>query len=239
MGWWKDNTSKDTILGDEPLDITHEFLQHFRDIYKQEFQRPPKIAELFKTIEIILKFQSDELFCDCELVDIKKIRLQTAKRKKRQSFKLGDYFGIPLNNNKIIFGRILFRDEMGYLIELYKKLENTYISPEYINHVEKLIHPIYTISDAWKNWKWKILGGHENFSIDNFEHPTFKLGNDDIGWQISCGDLTRSASKEEVENLIELKVLLPEQIEFDLNRYFNAIEETSQKGTIDYEVSFL
>jgi hypothetical protein len=211
MGWWKEQEEPEIILGDEPFDLTRNLLRDVAGLYQEEFGRKPTLAEFLRTLEVELGGSAHEFFSDCADQDIKKLTVKTAKRKTRQEFAVGDYFAIPVQDKVYAFGRILFKGA-GYLISVFDTLAETLKRPNELSDLKPLLQ-VYVTPDAWENWRWRILGGHEGYTTQGFTHPCFKMGDDLVGWRINCGPGTeRPATAAEVAELERAELWPPERV---------------------------
>jgi hypothetical protein len=212
MGWWKEQEEPEMILGDEPFDLTRRLLRDIAQLYQEEFGRQPTLAEFLRTLEVELGGSAHEFFSDCADQDIKKLTVKTAKRKKRQEFEVGDYFAIPVQDKVYAFGRLLADGPFGFLIVVLDQLDEMLKRPGELAE-EKPLFYLYVTPDAWENWRWRILGGHEGYSAQGFKHPCFKMGDDQVGWRINCGPGTeRPATTAEVAELERAELWPPERV---------------------------
>jgi hypothetical protein len=211
MGWWKDQEDPEIILGDDPHRLTVEYLKSISESYNEHLSRKPTLAELLKNLEDALLYNANTLLHDCDELDVKKLTAKTIKRKKRQEFEIGDYFSIPLSNGSYGIGRIIAKDSIGTIIAVLDQVSDTVKLPGSLSGIKPLFH-IYVLPNAWEEWEWRILGGHEGYVVDESGLPCFKMGDDRLGWRIHCGSQERSASASEVASLEPAEIWPPQRV---------------------------
>ena len=215
MGWWTETSDSEMVLGDEPFDVSRGLMKEFARVYQEELGRKPTLAEFMRTLEEALQISGHEFFSDFSDKEIKSLTVKTAKRKKRQSFELGDYFAIPVQDSMYSFGRIRAKEPMGYLIDVLDVTDETLKRPSELAQAKPLF-TVYVSPDGWEEWRWRILGGHEGYTNENLKPPCFKVGDDKNGWGIRCGEHHRRATAQEVAGLEPLTLWPPQRLEWRL-----------------------
>jgi Immunity protein 26 len=205
MGWWKEQENPEIILGDDSYRLTVEYLESISKSYQGDLSRKPTLAEFLKNVQDALLFNAHKFLSDCDEMDITKLTAKTIKRKKRQEYEIGDYFSIPLSNGSYGFGRIVAKDSIGTIITVLDQVSDTLKLPGSLSGIKPLFH-VYVFPDAWEEWEWRILGGHEGYVVDETQIPCFKMGDDRLGWRIVCGSKERQASASEVANLEQAEI---------------------------------
>jgi len=156
MGWSNIGESNEKIIiGDGTLDIVSEMIFEFSKEYQKDLGRKPTLNELANTIRMILGAHADEYFDGCEEIEIVDVKILTKKRRKKQTYKDGDFFAIPLPEGKYAFGRLLDSKEgiYGFFNIISNKIEP-------INKLKQTPYMfiIPCADDGITSWRWKIIG---------------------------------------------------------------------------------
>ena len=204
MGWWTDKThEQETLQGDAPYDILSQAFKDIAREYMLDWNRKPRLRELIRSIEVVLNSSSEQFIFEEESIELTSLISKTRKRKRFQSYKVGDFFTIPLSNGSIAYGRILSnvqQKSMGMLVGIYNQITEHVIYPAGITDKSFMFPPFFCSDEGWTMWKQKILD-HEPIGPDEFQFPKFKLGTESTRWRIIEGDQIIDATAEEVKDL--------------------------------------
>lgn len=224
MGWWiVEKASEELLQGDIPYDIMMEAFQKIAEEYQQDWNRKPTLAELVHIIETVLATGSDNYFSN-EEVEIVNLTIKTRKRRKYQSFQVGDFFAIPIEGGRYAFGRILSdlkADKLGMLVGIYDRTSKKMLNPIQLKGKKFMFTPFYCQDNGWKTRAWRIIG---NISVgpDEFVYPKHKEGFEGFGWWIIDKDRKYEATEEEVRNLEYAELWSAKAIEKRILKYLEA-----------------
>jgi hypothetical protein len=204
MGWWIiKQTGQELIQGDEPYDILMDALEQLAREYEEEWDRKPTLAELVCALETVLATGVDKYVLDGDEVEIAKLAVKTKKRRKNQSFRVGDFFAVPIDDELYAFGRILSGlrvDTLALLVGIYNKVSRRILTPFELKGTDFMFEPFHCDDEGWKAWKWKIIGNMPVES-DEYTYPKYKEGFEGMGWWVVDPDAKREATEEEVRGL--------------------------------------
>jgi hypothetical protein len=120
MGWFESEKYPNALVGDEPLDLVGRFLEEFRAAYLDGPERMPTVADLEASLAIVLGAVGGKWFEDLEGRQVVKLKLQTKRAAKHQTWTIGDIFAIPLTAGDFVFGRYIYdKGPEGGMIEVY------------------------------------------------------------------------------------------------------------------------
>lgn len=210
MGWWREGGETEIILGDEPFDHSIRLLRDVSASYQQEIGRRPTLAEFLRNLEDALRLTAHEHLHDFDETEVRQLSAKTVKRKKRQDFSVGDYFAIPLMNGHYGFGRIIWKG-FAYLISVLDVVSDRIKTARELTGVRPLFH-VHVTSEAWDDWKWKVLGSDGTDVSPDAALPPFQMGDDVSGWRISTGKLTRSATAREAAKFERAEIYPPKRV---------------------------
>lgn len=199
MGWWE--IEKDIKLGDGVLDITEEFLEKITQEYLDDLGRKPKLIEVLRTIELILKHRTDEFIDGEEGFYVGLISGKMKRRPKKQKFHIGDVIAIPLKSN--VFAYAILTPQNS-LIEFFQFKSKKIVIAECLEDVVRVQLPYLVDLEPLKIWKWKIIG-QLPYDQKKFIPQQFL-----IGGQVTCGN-------DEVNGFIDVSSKLCTASDSDLN----------------------
>lgn len=108
MGWFKD--SEGNVLGDSPLDLARRTLLEIARTYQDANGRPPTLAELQKTLAVVLGSSAGDIAQELNDLDVTGVVIKSKKRgTSKQTWATGDSFWVRLPNDTYTFGRIVVR----------------------------------------------------------------------------------------------------------------------------------
>lgn len=220
MSWFNISESGEEILiGDETIDVVSDMLFQFSKEYQSDLERKPTLNELAKTIRIVLDIYADKYLNGCDEIEIVDVKIITKKRRKKQAYQDGDFFAIPLPDDKYAFGRILdsANNTYGFYNIISEKIEP-------ISKLKQLpyVFIILCADDGITSWRWKIIG-HEKLAEGEYIEPDFWVRDalDETKAQIYSKGQFRKATVEEAKNLEIFKIWTPELVE---ERILNTIK---------------
>ena len=221
MGWWSiEQADTELLQGDEPYDLMDEALIQIVQSYQQDWDRKPTLAEIVKTVEVVLG-SNLEAYTSEEALELTKFEVRTKKRRKSQPFQVGDFFTIPLGNGQYGFGRILSDlkvKELGMLIGVYNRVSRHVLPLNKLQHQEFMFEPFYCSDEGWESWLWQVIG-NKLIEIDEFEYPRFKQGFEKMGWWIVEKDEKYEATEEEVKDLEYAEIHSVKAVENRIKEY--------------------
>jgi hypothetical protein len=218
MGWWAEDSpyGEKLIVGDDPLDIIVGMLRAVSQAYREDYGRKPTLDEVLNVIEICLGSEASELLLDFDERELINIRAKTRRRRKKQAYKVGDYFAVPLGEDGYGFGRIIDNHpRYGILILLFNIISNRMLQAEELERAPQLFPPIYAgIDEAWTTWRWKIIEGPPVIKGE-YPIPRFRIQGHlpGEGWRIREGEQIYAATEDEVRGLETMALWPPEPIE--------------------------
>lgn len=181
MGWW--NVGRDIELGDGPLDLADEFLGRLAQEYVDDLGRKPRLVEILRTLEAILQRRADEFVQDGEQFLVSEISAKTKRRPKKQPFRVGDVFAVPLSGGMLALGQLTPQRSFAEFFCLkIKKLP----SAETLRATERIRLPLLIDLEPLEAWRWKVVT-HLPYDRTTFVPQHFL-----IGGQATCGDEERS-----------------------------------------------
>lgn len=222
MGWWAvDKDGQELLQGDAPYDLAGEVFDKIAQEYLQDWERKPTLSELLHTIEVILKSDLERYVSDGDTTELIGLSTKTKKRSKSQPYKVGDFFTIPLKDDRYSFGRILsdiLKGRMGMLVGVYDLVSDRIVSTSALRGRPFIFTPFYCSDQGWVTWRWKIIG-NAPVASDDFEHPKFKQGTESIGWKIVDKDRTYNATEDDVANLEYAELWSMNAVEWRIQQY--------------------
>jgi hypothetical protein len=230
MGWWSvKHSGEELIQGDAPYDILGDTFEQLAQEYEEEWDRKPTLAEIVYAIETVLAASIDKYASDGDELEIVDLAVKTKKRRKSQSFRVGDFFAIPLGDGLYAFGRILSdleANDLGMLVGIYDRVSKRILSPMELKRTEFMVTPFHCTDEGWKTRRWKIIG---NMPVEHSEYtyPKYKEGFEGLGWWIVHGDKKYEATEEEVRDLEYATIWSVEEVE---ERILENIEDTRCEG---------
>jgi hypothetical protein len=204
MGWWSiKHSGEELIQGDAPYDILGDSFEQLAQEYEEEWDRKPTLAELVYAIETVLAASIDKYASGGDELEIVSLAVETKTRRKSQSFRIGDFFAIPLDEELYAFGRILSdleANDLGMLVGIYDRVSKRILAPMELKETGFMFMPFHCDDEGWKTWRWKIIG---NMLVepDEYTYPSYKEGFEGMGWWIVDPDAKREATEEEVRGL--------------------------------------
>lgn len=224
MGWWKidPDSTQNLYLGDEPLDIVTDMLDGVSRVYEQGIGRKPMLAEVVKAIEICVGAAADEYLSDCDELEVVALQVETRKRGKKQTYKVGDFFAVPLGRKQYGFGRILEKNsQYGLLVVIFNITNRRILHSNDLKEEPQLFPPVYCGTNGLEEWRWKVIEGVP-LEAGEYPVPKFKLGGllPGEGWRIRQDCEEYPATTEEVEGLEKLVLWSPEGVERRMRQAF-------------------
>lgn len=199
MGWWR--IEKEIELGDGGLDIAEDFLEKIAQEYLDDLGRKPKLIEVLRTIELILKHRTDEFIDEGEFFYVNSISGKMKRRPKKQKFHIGDVIAIPLKSDVFVYA---IMTPQHSLIELFRFKSKKIVIVECLGDVERVQLPYLVDLEPLKNWKWKNIGQLP------YDHKKFIPQQFLLGGQVTCGN-------GEINGFIDVSSKLCTASDSDLN----------------------
>jgi hypothetical protein len=172
MGWFESGKVAGVILGDEPLDLTYEFLKQLADVYQEGCERKPTLEEVRNLLELVLFSSGEEHISDLDERDVTGITIKTAKKRKSQSFKQGDVLAIPIEGGRFAFGRLMLVSKpRGLLLEVFREISERKVFRPSILASGRMFHPVRflpTLPDATnaiKSWRWIVVASDDGYAM--------------------------------------------------------------------------
>jgi hypothetical protein len=164
MGWWTATSSSEDIevtMGDEVLDATAEYLSEVARIYRQALKRPPTLAEVLDALTLSMTVDDGALVGDLAAQELLALKARLRPRRKRQRYKAGDYFSVPLGARRWGFGRIVYiSKKMGPLTEFYDKTKGRPVSAAELSTSPVLFYCFASLT-PFDEGRWRIMEGPE------------------------------------------------------------------------------
>ena len=207
MGWWEVvQDDQKLIQGDEPLDQLGEALEAIANIYQNEWQRKPTLAEILRLTEGVIAGNPSSYLSDGNSIKQISLSAKLEEHSFTSRYNVGDFFRIPIDNH-YAYGRVLGnngRGEVSMLIGIYDEFINDNIDLEILKNGPFLFHPFYCIDEGLVTGRWEIIG---NIAVEptEFEHLKFKMGNSILGWHIIHGENKYAANEEDVRGIEQYK----------------------------------
>lgn len=179
MGWFDAPKYPGVVLGDEPLDETYAFLKHLSRTYEQGLGRKPTCEELQALLETCLRVNADgTLLSGFEELQVSAVQIKTAKRPKRQTYRAGDIFAIPLPSGRFAFGRIMTSGEkLGNLVEVFKETAPVAVATPRILESGRLFHPVYLNGlRAFRDPAYRIINSDPDYAPSDCGSLQFLVG---------------------------------------------------------------
>ena len=178
MGWWDDPKLDGAVVGDEALDEAFKFLKRLSDVYEGGVGRKPSVADLQATLRVCLRVNADErFFSDMTEKKITDIAIKTAKAPKKQKYKVGDVFRLPLGDGRFAYGRLLKVDKGGDIVEIFCHTDKGEGYRPSIAETGRLFHPIF-ISGVVVFWRgpWEVIHSDPDFVPTDVNDLKFVYG---------------------------------------------------------------
>jgi hypothetical protein len=221
MGWWEE---EGLTLGDEPFSICQCALQQVVSKYEHHVGRPPTLPEVLLYIRHALNTVGTDSMPDLGSIEVQSVSIKSKKTPKRQNYKVGDYFAIPLDR-EFAYGRIVHHSA-ELLVEIYELFTDTMLTLQQLLQRRPAVRTWkYVFSrPAFQRRRWIILG---SAAMDpDYDFPLIYMGF--VGGILPLGNIgplrhryRRSEFGTHPENLEGIEshtIWEPETIEDHLNR---------------------
>lgn len=224
MGWWK--IEKEIELGDGVLDIAEDFLEKIVQEYLTDLGRKPKLVEVLRTIELILKHRTDEFINEGEYFFVDSISGKMKRRPKKQTFRTGDVMAIPLKLDVFVYAILTPQHS---LIEFYRFKSRKIVITECLGNVERIRLPYLVDLEPLKNWKWKIIG-QLPYDRMKFVPQQFLIGgqvtcgNDEINGFIDVSSKLCAATDSELNTLAKMSIVNEPYLVSDIEKRLKNVE---------------
>ena len=190
MGWFESGKATGVILGDEPLDITHDFLKQLAETYQEGCKRKPTLEEVRILFELVLFSSGEEHISDLDEREVKEVTVKTAKKRKSQPYKQGDVLAIPIDGGRFAFGRLmLVTKPRGLLLEVFREVSARRMFRSSITVSGRMFHPVRFLPnlpggiDAIKSWRWIVVASDEGYAMTEQDWALeFKAPDPRGGW---------------------------------------------------------
>lgn len=215
MGWFDEPKYPGVVLGDEPLDETYAFLKQLSRTYEEGLGRKLTCEELQALLETCLRVNADDtLLSNFEALQVSAVHIKTTKRPKRQTYKAGDVFSIPLRSGLFAFGRIMtIGEKFGTLVEIFKETSPTAVATPRILESSRLFHPVYLNGlRAFRDLAYRIISSDPNYSPSDYESLKFRVGTPGLYKLKQGSSKSRPISTEEAVGIEPLSIWGPESL---------------------------
>ena len=176
MGWWQLPEADSVHLGDEAFDITYQYLDDLSALYAGAFGRKITVEELRALWSMALQIYGPKVLNEFEAKEVVSVAIKTAKRKKRQPFKVGDVFAIPLEEGLYGFGRILNLEGSWEVVEIFAYVSRfPRYSPDIVD-AGRLLPPVTVDVRAFEDWKWKVIHSEPGFVSGDLDSLRYVIG---------------------------------------------------------------
>jgi hypothetical protein len=185
MGWFdaKHDGTK-VLLGDGPLDRTHQFLEELAKEYQKGCKRKPTIDELGALLELVLSTSAEQYVEGFATQRVTQVVLKTEKKKKDQEYKAGDIFAVPFGP-VFVFGRIMSRDDpFGALLEFFRQTSpRMTVTPSILASGRAIRPAIVAENAALRPWRWQVVSSDPRYSMSKEDQKLeFAVGDIDEYW---------------------------------------------------------
>jgi hypothetical protein len=190
MGWFESGKAEGVILGDEPLDLTYDFLKQLAETYQEGCKRKPTLEEVRNLLELVLFSSGEEHISDLDEREVTSITVKTAKKRKNQPYKQGDVLAIPIDGGRFAFGRLMLVSKPnGMLLEVFREVsERKNLRPS-IPASGRMFHPVRFLPnlpggiDAIKSWRWTVVASDDGYAMTDQDWALeFKAPDPRGGW---------------------------------------------------------
>ena len=212
MGWFNISTGN-AVLGDDAFDEAHAFLKRLSLLYTRALGRKPSLEEFQALMEVSLAVNAGEFLDGFEERQVSGVTFKTIKKRKSQSYKVGDLFALPLAGGRMAFGRVMqVSKSRGVLMEVLSTGPGSAPS----GRMERMGHPFYTSGLALKSGRWRVIASDPEYAMSDGDRSMQFVGGDEvIGWRVVDldGNVVKEVSAREAEEFERLIVWQPEQVE--------------------------
>jgi hypothetical protein len=190
MGWFESGKAAGVILGDEPLDLTYDFLKQLAQVYQEGCERKPTLEEVRTLLEMVLINAGEEHVGDLAEREVSAVTIKTAKKRKSQPYKQGDVLAIPIEGGRFAFGRLMLVSKLdGMLIEVFREVSDRKEFRPSIVKSGRLFHPMRFLGnlraggDGIKCWRWTVVAPNSDYAMTDEDWAMeFKAHGDHGEW---------------------------------------------------------
>lgn len=172
MGWFESGKVAGVILGDEPLDLTYDFLKQLSEAYQEGSERKPTLEEVRTLFEMVLKSAGEEHIADLGEREVTAVAFKTAKKPKSQTYKQGDVLAIPIEGGRFAFGRLMMISKpRGMLLEVFCEVSDRKNFRPSILASGRMFHPVRFSGnlrgggDGIKSWRWTVVASDDGYAM--------------------------------------------------------------------------
>ena len=219
MGFW--DVGDGRTIGDGPLDSAAGFLANMMEIYQDGLGRKPTLDEVLLALQRELEHRADLYVQGGETLKVVDIRAKVKKAPKKQEYKIGDVFVVPIGDSEYINGRVTpQRNFYEFFNERFERLVR--------------VHELAGIPTVWLRYlitdealterRWVIVGNLP-YKEGEFE-PKPRLYDREVeadpfttaadGYLVSSSNRTRPATPQERKTLPRAAFASPDAVESDL-----------------------
>ncbi len=223
MGWFESGKAAGVILGDEPLDVTYDFLKQLAETYQEGCKRKPTLEEVRTLFELVLFSSGEEHISDLDEREVTEVTVKTTKKRKSQPYKEGDILAIPIEGGRFAFGRLMLVSKPdGMLLEVFREISQRKIFRPCIAASGRMFHPVRFLPnlpggvDAIKSWRWIVVASDVGYAMTAQDWALeFKAPDPRGGWSaINMRDNTyRSLTTEEAASMEDTQFWKPAGVE--------------------------
>ncbi len=190
MGWFESGKAAGVILGDEPLDLTYDFLKQLAEAYQEGCERKPTLEEVRRLLELVLVSSGEEHISDLDEREVTEVAVKTAKKRKSQPYKQGDVLAIPIVGGRFAFGRLMLVSKpRGMVLEVFREVSERKVFRPSILASGRMFHPVRFLptlpnaKSAIKSWRWLVVASDDKYAMTEQDWALeFKARDPQGGW---------------------------------------------------------
>lgn len=211
MGWWQ---SGDDLLGDEPLDLTEEYLAAVARAYEEEAGRKPTVEELLACLTRVLGDRADEVVQGLEDSHLSALVAKRKPRPRKESLSPGDVFVLPLGDGTKAYGRL--SPQHGFA-EFFRLRAGRSVSRREVRSAETLRFPFLIDLTPLQTRRWRIVGNIP-YRPGEFAVQRFRVGSQVTDGEhlrdgfIEVSSSMREGGSEELSGLPKLSIANEEYV---------------------------
>ena len=175
MGCWDDDGLHITDGG---LDAAGAFVHKMAQAYRTVHGRYPTIDEVIHCITHVLKNEAEQFIEDGTKYLITDLTIKKRRRPKKQEYRSGDIFAIPLRDGTFAFAHV---SPQYLLAEFFIIRSRRLLSISTLKQIDTFRLDTGIDYTPLEQWRWQIIG-HLPYQNGEFQMQHYRVGN-----QITCG----------------------------------------------------
>lgn len=196
MGWF---SYKDTeqIIGDDVLDLAHEFLHNVSMKYSEGLSRNVTLSEIQTLLELSLAYMDEESIGGLSEKTVSGVTIRTTKRKKKQKISVGDVFAAPVATGGFVYGRVVYivGSDPFVICEIFSHHTETVCYSSSVCKASRLLSPFVSLTNIFESWEWKVVGHCMEGIEKDISSLKFVIGGED-NYYLVPGDKVDQFYKE-------------------------------------------